>query len=308
MTDTLRGAALMVAAMGCFAIEDGLIKALSDSFAPAQIIWMLGLGGATAFAAVLSLMRQQVWSPAYLSPRVLLRSGSEVLGTCFFVSSLALVPLSLASAVIQATPLVVAVGAALFLGARVGWRRWTAIAVGFAGVLLIVRPGASGFEPAVLLAVVGMVALAARDLVTRRMPASVTGPRLSLHAFGALLPAGLALQLAQGAPFVIPDAGQLAILAFCILIGMAGYLTLIAATRMGDISVVSSFRYSRMLFALVVGMVAFGERPDGATLVGAAIVIGSGVFTLLREARMHAASQAGRAGLDPPGPFPGGRP
>ena len=290
MTDTLRGALLMVGAMACFAVEDGLIKALSASFPAAQIVWMLGLGGTGAFALALAVGRQPLWSPEYLRPQVLARSGFEVTGTCLFVSALALVPLSLASAVLQATPLMVALGAVLFLGATVGWRRWVAIAVGFGGVLLIVRPGA-GFDPAILLAVGGMLALAGRDLVTRTMPAVVTGPRLSLHAFAALIPGGAALQLAQGAPVTAPDGAELAVLALCTFIGMGAYLAIVAATRMGDIAVVSSFRYTRMIFALGVGIVAFGETPDGATLAGAAIVIGSGVYTLLRESRSRSASQ-----------------
>ena len=292
MTDTVRGAALMVAAMACFAVEDGLIKALSGAIPPAQIIWMLGLAGATAFAAFLAIGRRPVWSDDYLRPKVLARSGFEVVGSCFFVSALALIPLSLASAVIQATPLVVALGATVFLGARVGWRRWTAIAAGFAGVLVIVRPGAAAFDPAVLLAVGGMFGLAARDLVTRTMPGTVSGPRLSLHAFACLVPAGLGLQLAVGAPVIRPDAEQIVVLAACTGIGMVAYLAIVAATRIGDIAVVSSFRYSRMLFALVVGMVAFGERPDAATVAGVAIVIASGLYALLRERRPRAPSHA----------------
>ena len=291
MTDTLRGAALMVAAMACFAVEDGLIKALSGAIPAAQIIWMLGLGGTVAFGLWLVATGRPLWTPDYLRGRVLARSGFEVLGTCFFVSALALIPLSLASAVIQATPLVVAMGAALFLGARVGWRRWCAIGAGFAGVLLIVRPGAAGFEPAVLLAVGGMLGLAARDLVTRSMPGVVTGPRLTIHAFAALVPAGLLLQAAQGARPVEPDAAEFALLGACTVVGATAYLAIVAATRLGDISVVSSFRYSRMLFALVVGAVAFGERPDATTLWGVAIVIASGAYTLGREARLRDASQ-----------------
>ena len=291
MTDTLRGAALMVLAMACFTIEDALIKALSDHLPPAQIIWMLGVGGAVAFSAALMATGRPLWSPDYVRRRVLLRSGAEAVGTCFFVTALALIPLSLASAVIQATPLVVALGATLFLGARLGWRRWLAIAAGFGGVLLIVRPGAVGFEPAVLLAIGGMVGLAARDLLTRTLPASVTGSRISLHAFAALVPAGAALQAAQAQALVLPDAGEWALLLACVVIGIGAYLTIVTATRMGDISVVSSFRYSRMLFALVVGAAVFGERPDATTLVGVAIVIGSGTFMLLREARVRAASQ-----------------
>lgn len=292
MSDTLRGAALMVGAMACFAIEDALIKGLSGVFAPAQIIWMLGLGGSLAFAVWLHVRGLGAWSPLYLNRRVLMRSGFEVFGTLCFVSALALIPLALASAVIQATPLVVAMGAALFLGATVGWRRWLAIAVGFAGVLVIIRPGAASFDPATLLAVGGMFGLAARDLATRTMPAEISGARLSLHAFAALVPTGLALQAVLGLPMVLPNMAQIGILALCVAIGMVGYLTIVGATRLGDISVVSSFRYSRMLFALVVGGIAFGERPDLWTIVGVTIVIATGLYTLIREARLRTASQA----------------
>ncbi|MEM9796491.1 MAG: DMT family transporter [Pseudomonadota bacterium] len=287
----LRGAALMVIAMGCFAVEDALIKGLSARISPAQIIWMLGLGGAGAFAAWMALRGDPVLSRDYLRPRVLIRSTCEVVGALFFVSALALIPLSLASAIIQATPLVVAMGAALFLGADVGWRRWAAILSGFVGVLIILRPGATGFDPATLLAVAGMLALAIRDLVTRNMPASVSGTRLSLAAFAVLVPGGMALQLLQGVPFVPPDPAEMAILALCVAIGMAGYITIVGATRTGDIALVSSFRYSRMVFALLIGVLVFAEQPDTATLVGVGIVIASGLYTLIREARLRRASQ-----------------
>ncbi|MEL6586855.1 MAG: DMT family transporter [Pseudomonadota bacterium] len=292
MTDNLRGAALMVAAMACFAVEDALIKGLSARFSSAQIVWMLGLGGAVAFAVIMRGKGQPVWTPDYVHPRVLLRTGFEVFGTLFFVSSLALIPLALASAIIQATPLVVAMGAALFLGAQVGWRRWLAIAVGFSGVLIILRPGTAAFEPAALLAVMGMLGLAARDLATRTMPAAISGARLSFHAFAGLVPTGLALQLIQGHAFAPLPLSDLGILALCVGIGMVGYLAIVGATRQGDIAVVSSFRYSRMLFALIVGAIAFGERPDLATIIGVTIVIATGLYTLIREARLRAASQA----------------
>jgi drug/metabolite transporter (DMT)-like permease len=167
--------------------------------------------------------------------------------------------------------------------------------VGFAGVLLILRPGAAGFDPAILLAVGGMLGLAARDLITRTMPDAIAGNRLSIHAFAALVPAGLLGQAVLGAPVVVPAPSEALTLGACIAIGMAAYLAIVAATRRGDISVVSSFRYSRMLFALVLGITVFGERPDLATLVGVAVVIASGLYTLIREARlrdMPTASQA----------------
>ncbi|MEM7711257.1 MAG: DMT family transporter [Pseudomonadota bacterium] len=286
MTETLRGCAMMVFSMACFAVEDALIKALTGAVPPTQIIWMLGLGGAAAFAIWLQATGRGAWSADYLSGPVLRRSSFEVVGALSFVSALALIPLTVASAVIQATPLVVAMGAAIFLGARVGPRRWAAILVGFGGVLLILRPWGTGFDPAVLLAVLGMLALAGRDLATRTMPASITGAHLSLHAFAALVPAGVVLQVIQGAPVVALEAGQAAILVLCVGIGMAGYLSVVAATRLGDLSVVSSFRYSRMLFALIIGLLFFAESPDAATLIGAGVVIASGLYTLVREARL----------------------
>lgn len=299
MTDTLRGALLMTLAMAMFAVEDALIKGLAVTLSAAQIIWMLGFGGTLALAADFLARREPLWLPDYRSRLVMLRTLFEAVGSLFFVSALATVPLALASAVIQATPLVVALGAVVFFGATVGWRRWLAIGVGFGGVLIILRPGAEGFDLNALLAVGGMLGLAARDLCTRAIPGSLSGARLSMLAFAALTLAGLLLQIAQGEPFVAPALPQYALLVLCVAIGLVAYLAIVAATRTGDLAVVSSFRYSRMLFALVIAVTFFAERPDLWTIVGAVIVIGSGVFTLLREARMaNASSPSGTTGID----------
>ena len=207
-----------------------------------------------------------------------------------FVTSLTLIPLTTASAVIQATPLVVAMGAAVFLGQAVGWRRWLAIFVGFVGVLIIIRPGMEGFTPATLLAVGGMLGLAARDLFTRGLTVQLSGPQLATHTFALVVPAGLALSILQGQPFVMPDASQSLILLAAIMIGMIAYLAIVAATRGGNAGIISSFRYSRMIFALVIGYLMFTEIPDAATLIGAAIIIASGIYTLWRETRLRRAS------------------
>ncbi|WP_371153394.1 DMT family transporter [Jannaschia sp. 2305UL9-9] len=298
MTDTIRGALFMTLAMAAFAVEDALIKGLSNSFVPAQIVWMLGLGGTLAFAAYLRATGQTLWTSAYLTRPIMARTGFEAIGTLFFVSALAVVPLALASAVIQATPLLVALGSVLFFGAQVRWRRWAAIAVGFAGVLVILRPTGEGFEATTLLAVCGMLGLAGRDLSTRAVPATMSGLRLSFLAFASLVPVGLLLQGVQGLPVIAPNLSQIGILGLCVAVGMIGYVIIVAATRMGDMAIVSSFRYSRMMFALIVATVFFGESPDFWTLVGVAIVIGAGVFTLLREAKVHrAASKAKRHAL-----------
>lgn len=298
MTDTLRGAFLMTASMAAFAVEDALIKGLSDTFAPAQLVWMLGLGGALAFAAYLKGTGQSLWTRAYVTGPIILRTAAEAVGAMFFISALAVVPLALASAVIQATPLLVALGSAVFFGSPVGWRRLLAIGIGFGGVLIIVRPGGDGFEVATLLAVFGMLGLSARDLATRAIPQTMSGLRLSFLAFSALVPSGLLLQTAQTQPILPVTLAQTGAIALCVAIGMAGYIAIVAATRTGDIAIVSSFRYTRMLFALIVAMLVFGEAPDHWTLIGAAIIIGAGVFTLMREARLQRARlpKANRAG------------
>ncbi|GIT92190.1 membrane protein [Jannaschia pagri] len=287
MTETTRGALLMTLAMAMFAVEDAIIKGLTDRFSPAQIIWMLGLGGAVAFGVQMRLSGLPLWILGPAPKQVLLRTGCEAIGAIFFVSALAAVPLALASAVIQATPLVVALGAVVFLGAQIGWRRWAAILFGFLGVLIILRPGTDAFSATTLLAVGGMLGLAARDVATRTIPADVSGVRLSFLAFLALVPTGLVLQLAQGIPPVLPTAVETGILALCVGIGMVAYLAIVAGTRIGDLAVVTSFRYTRMVFALLLSFTFFNETPDGWTLIGVVIVIGSGVFMLRREARLR---------------------
>jgi drug/metabolite transporter (DMT)-like permease len=208
-----------------------------------------------------------------------------MLGTMTFVNAIALLPLSTVTAILQATPLAVTLGAALFLGAEVGWRRWTAILLGFAGVLIIVRPGAEGVEAGALLAVAGVFFLAARDLATRATPASVPSTVIATYGFASVIPAGaILLAFSGGAMMPEPRAGLL--IAAALVIGVFAYYAIIAAMRVGEIAVVTPFRYTRLLFAVGIGMAVFGERPDALTYLGAALVIGSGLYTLLREARL----------------------
>lgn len=288
--DNIRGAAFMVFAMFCFAVEDGLIKLLADAIPVGQVLSVICLGGLLAFLGWALVKGDRLWQPAYLDRKVLLRSFCDVAGSVMFVTAITLIPLTTASAVIQATPLVVAMGAALFLGQAVGWRRWLAIVVGFIGVLIIIRPGMEGFTPATLLAVGGMLGLAARDLLTRGMTVHLSGPQLATHTFALVVPAGLLLTVLRGQSFVVPDAKQSLILFAAIIIGMIAYLAIVAATRGGNAGIISSFRYSRMIFALIVGFIIFAEVPDAQTLIGAAIIMASGIYTLWRERRLRYAS------------------
>ncbi|MFV0515633.1 MAG: DMT family transporter [Jhaorihella sp.] len=288
--DNLRGAALMTLAMLGFAFEDMFIKLMAGAMPTWQIIGALGIGGAVVFSAILVARRQRLPGRAWLAGPILLRNAGELVGTCGFVTAIALTPISSASAILQATPLAVTLGAALFLAEPVGWRRWSAILAGFFGVLLVIRPGMQGFDALSLFAVLGVAGLALRDLVTRRVPRDVSSFQLSFMAFLTLIPAAWVLSLFSTAPFVVPDARQWAMLAGAVGLGTLAYYAIVAAMRVGEVSFVTPFRYSRMIFALIVGMAVFGERPDLPMLVGSAIIVGSGIYTVWRERKLRPAA------------------
>ncbi|MEX5729255.1 drug/metabolite transporter (DMT)-like permease [Rhodovulum iodosum] len=280
--ENLRGILLMVAAMAGFAIEDMFVKRVADSLPVGEILMVLGAGGAVIFGALARLRGQRLLTPVLFTRPVMLRNLGEIVATAGFVTAISKTPLSSASAIIQATPLAVTLGAALFMGAQVGWRRWSAIGVGFAGVLLVVRPGLEGFQPASLFAVQAVVGLALRDLATRATPRNVGSLQLAAYAFALLVPLG-AVMLALG-PGPVPIGGADALrLAGALVMGTAGYYAIVEAMRMGEVAVVTPFRYSRLVFAILIGMAVFAERPDAATLTGAALIIASGLYTLTRE-------------------------
>lgn len=285
--DNLRGAFLMVLAMLGFALEDMLIKLLADTLSTGQIIAMLGLIGGTIFAIIVRWQGDRLLDPAFLSWPIALRALGEMIGVIGFVSAFVLTSLSSASAILQATPLIVTMGAALFLGETVGWRRWSATLVGLFGVLLIIRPGMSSFEPLSLLALLGVFGLATRDIATRRVPAHVTSMQLSALGFFATVPAGLGLMVFSGTPPTAMSQQDVMLFAITMTVGLFAYYAIVAAMRMGDISFVSPFRYVRIVFALIFGMTVFNEQPDTMTLLGAVIIVASGIYTVLRERKLR---------------------
>lgn len=289
--ENLRGSLLMVAAMLGFALEDMFIKLLAGALPVGQILMLLGLGGGLAFALMARARDEALWSPDFLHPAVMARNLGEVIGTGSFITAVALSPLATATAIAQSIPLLVTLGAALFFAEPVGWRRWSAICAGLVGVLLVIRPGADGFTPMSLFALLGAIGLAGRDLASRRVPRAISSTKLSVYAFLILVPVGYAMVLVAGERLVQPNPTQLAMLAGGVVIGVAAYYMLTAATRMGEVSVIAPYRYTRLIFALVIAVLVFGERPDALTYLGAAIIVGSGIYTLLREARLRRASR-----------------
>ena len=284
LSDNLRGAVWMVAAMAGFAVEDLLLKIVARGMPVGQILMIFGLGGATAFAVLARARGDRVLHPAALSRAVIVRAGFEVTGRLFYTLAIALTPLASASAILQATPLVVVAGAALIFGEQVGWRRWTAISAGFLGVLVILRPGLAGFSTLSLLAVIGLIGFAGRDLATRAAPPVLTSLVLGVYGFAAMVPAGAVL-LGWTGGAVVPGAATAGVLAVTTAVGVAAYFALTLAMRTGEVSAVTPFRYTRLVFALILATVFLGERPDGWTLAGAAMVVASGLYTLARTNR-----------------------
>lgn len=299
MNDNLRGSLFMVLAMLGFAVEDAFFKAATatgDVSAGLGTI-LFGTFGTAFFLLYALWTREPILRRAYIEGPLLIRSAFEILGRLFFALSLAFAPLSTTSAILQAAPLVVTLGAALVLKEKVGPRRWVAMMIGFAGVLMILRPTPSGFDATAIFAVLGMIGFAGRDLMTRASPPEVSATQLGILGFLMVFIAGVVITLFETAPLSAPTIPALSLLLGTGLAGLVGYSALTKAMRTGEVSVVAPFRYARLLIALVFAFVLFGERPDAVTLIGAALIVGSGVYTLMRSGRKDRAGSAPRSGV-----------
>lgn len=277
----------MVLSMLLFAVEDLFVKSIATSLPLGEVMVIEGVLGALAFACF-AVWNGEAALPAHLFTRgIARRSAFELTGRLFYALAIVLAPLSTASAILQATPLVVVAGAALVLREPVDRRRWAAILAGFVGVLIVLRPGAAGFDATSLLAVVGMLGFAGRDLATRMAPPSLSSAQLGVAGFIVLAAAGgIALGYRGGAGW--PD-GRLAVeLLILPISGVLAYHLLTKAMRTGDVSAVTPFRYSRLLFGVAAGVLVFSEHPDSLMILGSAIIVASGVYTLSLSRRPQA--------------------
>lgn len=291
-TGNLRGILLMVGSMALFAVEDMFLKFAAASLPVGEIIFVSGLFAVPVFWALARREGLPIFSRDLLRPVILARNAGEVIGSLGYVAALAAVPLSTVSAVLQATPLAVTMGAALFMGERVGWRRWSAILVGFAGVLLVVQPGGAGFRPEALFVLITVAGIALRDLATRAVPDRISTHQISAWGVSSVAVLG-AVMMAVTGDMRWPTALEGASLLGAVVFGTAGYWAVVAAMRVGEVSVVSPFRYTRLVFAMALGMLVFAERPGALTMIGAAIIIGSGLYAFARErARKRALSSS----------------
>lgn len=284
LPDNRKGALFMTLAMAAFAVEDSFLKAATVWVPPATAMMGFGALGMLVFA-VIARLRGEAALPR-ITRSLAIRSGFEIGGRLFYSLALAFAGLGATSAILQATPLVVIAGAVWVFGEKVGWRRWTAIGVGFLGVLLVLRPTGEALQPAALFALLGMAGFAGRDLATRAAPLTVTNAQLGVLGLGMLFLAGLVVQLVTLSPLAVPPPAAMGAILGATIFGCIAYAALTVAMRTGEVSVVTPFRYTRLVFALILAVAIFGERPDLPMLLGSALIVGSGLFTLARSRRV----------------------
>lgn len=283
--DNLRASLLMLAGMAAFTFNDALVKSVTAGLPLFQVIFLRGLLASVLLAL---LARAQGGWPVHL-PRgdrrpVALRTLGEAGATVCFLSALMHLPLANITAIVQSAPLAVTLGAALVFAEPLGWRRLLAILAGFCGVLLIVRPGAEGFDGASLLALGSVAFLVVRDLSTRSLSLGVSTVSVAFLAAVTVTAMG-----ALGAAFEtwrMPAPGEAARIAGAGLCLGCGYLCLVGAVRLGEMGAIAPFRYSGLIWALALGWLVFDEFPRSLTLLGAAIVVATGLFTYYRERRL----------------------
>lgn len=272
----------MMVAMAGFCLNDAITKYSSQSMNMAQVMLIRG-AFASLFVGLLAWQRGALARPgSMLQPLVALRVISEAGATVSFLVALAHLPIADVSAVLQALPLAVTMGAALVFSEAVGWRRWLAIAIGFAGVLIIVRPGFEGFSIYSLAALASVACCAVRDLATKQIPKAIPTLLVSTATALAMTIVGAALLPAMGG-WTPMTGDSTALLALAAVLVVIGYQFIIMAMRAGDISFIAPFRYTALIWSILLGLFIFADIPDPPMIVGATIIIGSGLYALYRE-------------------------
>lgn len=285
ISDNSRGALLMVGSMTAFTLNDTCLKAMAGDLPLAQILFLRGVAttlflwwlGRYLGALDFRMSRKDMW---LLSVRTL----AEVAAAFFFISALFHMPIANAVAILQALPLTVTLAAGLLHRETLGWRRLSAIGIGFLGVLLIVRPGVDGFNLYSIYALAAVIAVTIRDMAVRSMTSQVSSLTIALIAAAGVAVFGLLWSFfVEWAPMTPRSS---ALLGASVVFIIAAYLLSVAVMRVGEVGFVAPFRYTSLVVALIVGFLIFHEWPDTLTLVGACIVVATGLFTLWRESRV----------------------
>jgi drug/metabolite transporter (DMT)-like permease len=283
--NNLRAITAISLAMASFACGDTLMKLASTSLPTSQLLFIRGSivftvsFGFAFFTGALRELRH-VFERAMVG-----RVVGDVGGGWFFQTALARLPYADVTAIGQLSPMVLTAASALFLGERVGWRRWTATAVGLLGVLIIIRPGGSAFSWWALAGIASVLFTSVRDLSTRGINRRVSAILIMSLSAGAVTVAALAV-----APFSNwqwPDQALMAKLCGAAMFSLLGQLGIIIAMRTGEVSAVVPFRYMIILFSITSSVLVFDHWPDALTFLGMAIVVGAGLYTFYREQKLR---------------------
>ncbi len=272
-------------AMASFACGDTLMKLASASLPTSELLFIRGIiifvvSLIVAFPTGALRELRHVFERAMAG-----RIVGDVGGGWFFQSALARLPYADLTAICQLSPMMLTAASAIFLGERVGWRRWTATAVGLLGVLIIVRPGSSTFSWWALVGIASVLCTTVRDLSTRGINRRV--PAILIMALSA---GGVTLAAVAVAPFSNwqwPEQTLMLELSGAAMFSLLGQLGIIIAMRTGEVSAVVPFRYTIILFSIVSSVVVFGHFPDALTLLGIAIVTLAGLYTFYREQKLR---------------------
>jgi drug/metabolite transporter (DMT)-like permease len=286
---------MMVGAMAGFVVNDAMVKHVSESLPAAQLIFMRGAMATLLVLAMALALGAGRQLGGVLQPRVAGRAAVDAVATVIYLLSLFHLPLGNATAINLAAPLFMVVFAVWFLRERPGAARWVAVAVGFVGVLCVVQPRSDGFNAWALLCLLGTLFHATRDLMTRRIDPAIPSIVVTLAtAITVTLLTG-AMSLVQGwQPF---GAAQLGWLAGASVFLVIGYFLIIQCMRQGEVTLTAPFRYSALLFAVVLGYLVWGDVPNPLAWCGIALLVGSGLYVVQQErgrsaARARAAAMA----------------
>ncbi len=276
-----RAIATMIGAMGCFVFNDALVKHVSQSMPSAQLIFVRGLmatGLVLLVAHRLGALRQV---RAVLQPRVALRGAVDACATMTYLLSLFHLPIANATAINLAAPLFMTVFAVLFMGERAGVARWSAVVLGFAGVLCVVQPSGDGFNAWALLCLLGTLFHATRDLMTRRIDPAIPSIIITLAtALAVTLLSGFLTLLSGWQAFALRELALLGVAAAFLA---SGYFLLVQCMRTGEVSLTAPFRYTAVLYAMLLGYAVWNEVPSGWAWLGIALLVGSGIYMLHSE-------------------------
>ena len=282
LNDNLLGAALMTCCVLAYVLNDAVMKLLFADIDFFQAIFLRGLVSLPPLLVLALMTKTLLQKYSAKNQRfMIIRILAEIGTTVTFLTALKHMPLANVTAILQSLPLAITMAAAIFLGEPVGWRRWSAICLGFTGVLIIIRPGLAGFNSYSLLALAAVLLLTVREISTRQLDKKIPtvtvalSTTLGITVFAALMLIG-------------DEWAEINFVSWSLIVAAAAAVTVatllsVVAMRTGDIGFVSPFRYTSLIGAIGLGILLFGEWPDGMTLLGAVIIAFAGVYSLYRE-------------------------